>query len=151
MSHTIYQTRALVLGAHDFKESNKLIALFTREFGLIYAHAQSVRDVKSKMRFHTQTLSFVDVDLVSGRDMWRMTGIHSHTSGVTLTQHPLYSIYIKIADTLKRLLRGEDAHKELFFQVEQCIQETAHETDTQNLEEIEIIIMIRILHHVGYW
>lgn len=151
MSHAIYQTQAIVLGSRNFKESNKLITLFTREFGLLRAHTQSSRELKSKMRAHLGTLSVVDVDLVRGRDMWRMTGIHTRTSGVSLVQHYLYSTYVKIADILKRLLVGEDPHTELFNDIISFFDLATDTTLSRFISEIEIIMMARILNHLGYW
>ena len=66
------------------RESNKLVVLYTREFGLIYASTQSIRELKSKMRFHTNALSLVDVDVIRGRDIWKITGIHENISSLGL-------------------------------------------------------------------
>ena len=43
MSHTIYNTEGFILKSLNFGEANKYFFIFTKDFGLIKAAAQSVR------------------------------------------------------------------------------------------------------------
>ena len=49
-----YQTEALVLGNREMGEADRVIALFTRDFGLVRARASSIRTERSKMRYAIQ-------------------------------------------------------------------------------------------------
>src|SRR5690606_33112169 len=97
MSHAIYQTPALILKTKNMREANKLIILYTRQFGLLFVSSQSIRVLSSKMRFHTSSLSLVDVDLVEGRDIWKLTGIHENISALTLAGTSWYDLSSNIA------------------------------------------------------
>ena len=67
--HHIYHTEAFVLGSRNVGEANKMLSLYTRELGLVYAHAQGIRLGKSKLRFGLQDFSHATVDLVQGKDI----------------------------------------------------------------------------------
>ena len=71
--HHLHHTEAYVLGSSPKGEDSKLLRLYTRELGLVYAHAQGVRKLSSKLRFTLQDFSLATVDLVRGREIWRVT------------------------------------------------------------------------------
>ena len=59
-----YNTEALVLGSRETGESDRVYALFTKDFGLVRARASSVRSEKSLMRYALQNYSRANVSLV---------------------------------------------------------------------------------------
>ena len=71
--HHIYHTEGIILGSKNYGEAGKYYSIFTRDLGMIYASAQGVRKMSSKLRFILQDFSYVKVDLVQGRDFWRVT------------------------------------------------------------------------------
>ena len=68
-----YNTEALVLGSRETGESDRVYALFTKDFGLVRARASSVRSEKSLMRYALQNYSRANVSLVRGGG-WRAAG-----------------------------------------------------------------------------
>lgn len=148
MSHAIYQTQALILKTKNMRESNKLIYLYTEKFGLIYASMQSVRELRSKMRYHVHPYSLVEVDLVSGRNIWRVTGVHELKSSFNIVGTPWYGLVSLVSDTLIRLCAGEEENKLLWNEIILFLGNFEFE---DKLIEYEIIIMVRILYVLGYW
>lgn len=150
MSHAIYQTPAIILKTKNMRESNKLIVLYTQKFGLIYCVTQSVRELKSKMRYHTNRYSLVTVDLVRGRDIWRITGIHEDTSSLTFAGSMWYELVAKFSQLLNRLCSGEDPQQSLWENIAYLF--SIHKNITpENSEYYEIIFTIRTLNILGYW
>lgn len=150
MSHAIYQTQALILKTKNMKESNKLIWLYTKKFGLIYASMQSLRELRSKMRYHVHPYSLVDVDVISGRNIWRVTGVHENKSAFDLIDSPWYRLISLVSDTLSRLCVGEEKNELLWNEILLCITNFIPENE-DFVMEYEHIIMVRILHTLGYW
>ena len=153
MSHAIYQTSAVILKTKNMRESNKLLVLYTEKFGLIYVSTQSVRELKSKMRFHTNTLSLVEVDLVRGRDIWKLTGIHEQYSSLVFAGTRWYSLVHRLAVLLLRLCSGEEPHDEVWQDLKKIytyLQEQ-HALSKLDYEAIEIIFVTRLLYYLGYW
>ena len=51
MAYVTYTTLALVCGTFDQKTSDRSYMLFTREAGMLFASARSVREERSKQRY----------------------------------------------------------------------------------------------------
>lgn len=100
-----YTTPALVIESFDQGEHDRVYKLFTREFGLVMAHAKSVRKLESKLRAHTLPRSLSLVTLVQGREMWRLVGAEEKSGGENAHE---------VAQLIKRFIRGEGAHKALY-------------------------------------
>lgn len=135
------------------RESNKLLVLYTKQFGLIYVSTQSIRELKSKMRFHTHALSLVDVDVVEGRDIWKLTGIHEHLSSLPFAGTLAFSMLQRLSTFIMRLSSGEEYHDRIWEDIQNVyryVQEHPHE-NKETYHHIEIVFLIRLLNHLGYW
>ena len=113
--HHIYHTKSFVIGSYNRGEANKILVLYTREMGLVRAVAQGIRLNKSKLRFGLQDFSYASVDLVRGRDIWRVT------SGSTITSFPFARsqrqpliLIARISRLIERLCDGEEANEKIF-------------------------------------
>ncbi len=149
MSHAIYQSPAFILKTKASREANKVIYLYTKRFGLIYAQAQSSRKLSSKMRYHLQEYSIVDLDLVRGKNIWHITGVSERDSIFSHLGKKEYRLITLLSDVLRRLCVGEEENLALWQEIEFFFQ-NLQEDDF--LEDVyEIIIMVRILFHLGYW
>lgn len=153
MSHAIYQTPALILMTKNMREANKLLVLYTREFGLIYVASQSIRVMNSKMRFHTNALSLVDVDIVQGKDIWKLTGIHEQVSSLSFAGSRWYELCSNISSVIMRLCKGEESNPALYNDIYSLYEhlQTHKEPSINERKILEIIIVVRILYHLGYW
>jgi recombinational DNA repair protein (RecF pathway) len=151
MSHAMYQTSAVILKTKNMRESNKLVVLYTERFGLIYATMQSVRELKSKMKYHVNTLSLVTVDIVQGRDIWRITGIHEQQSSLGFVGTPFYTFLHNISVFLLRLSQGEETNQELWNDLKSLYEYDKETLALKDYKIIEIITIARLLFYLGYW
>lgn len=152
MAHHIYHTRGIILGSVPTGESNRFYKIFTEELGLVGATAQSVREGKSKLRYSLQDLSFVSVDLVRGKEVWRITsagewrslsGIKGDTARVKL--------FARVCSLAVRLLQGEGREQELFEDMVGVAEflET-HTVGERLLSAMETLAVLRALVYLGY-
>ena len=109
-----YTTRAFVLNEYEQGESDKVFKLFTREFGVIFALAKSVRKLESKMRFHLGKTKKVSVTLVKGKEVWRLVGVEGLEGGNKDGALP--------CKIVERFVRGESPQKKLFDHVEEYLE-----------------------------
>src|SRR5579864_2329226 len=110
--HHIYHTEGLILGSKNYSEAGKCYYIFTRDLGMIYASAQGVRKMSSKLRFILQDFAYVKVDLVQGKDFWRVTSASKTNSLEEITKNPeTFEIFSNIANLLKRLLAGVEPNE----------------------------------------
>ncbi|HPS21394.1 MAG TPA: DNA repair protein RecO [Candidatus Paceibacterota bacterium] len=151
--HYIYHTEGLILGSRNYGETGKYYYIFTRDLGMIFASAQGVRKMESKLRFVLQDFSYVKIDFVKGKDFWRITSASktNELENVSKKRETL-EVFANISRLLIRLLAGEEANEILFddllnglFILEKC--ET---NNNEVLRNIEAVIVLRILNNLGY-
>lgn len=152
MSHHIYHTRGLILGSIPIGESNKFYKIFTEELGLVWASAQAVRMEKSKLRYSLQDFSWVTLDLVKGREVWRITSAREEVSCPALKANAgCFKIFICLCALISRMIHGERQEKEIFAD----IFNLADFLESTNLPDglassLETLATARILVHLGY-
>ena len=149
----IHTTFAFVLGVLPSGEKHHFITLFTREFGMIRAKAQSVRVSDSKLRYSLQEYSYVEISLVKGKEIWRITNAL-----------PVYNLYFELKDKqnlfmaiarifslLKRLAPEEGCEALIFDDIETICKNTQIlEYTKKSIEILEWLFILRMLWFLGY-
>ncbi|MBX4209073.1 recombination protein O N-terminal domain-containing protein [Candidatus Parcubacteria bacterium] len=109
MSYAVYNTRGFILGSGPSGEASKLYSIYTEDFGLVRAKAQSVRLLQSKLRYNLEDYSFSAVSLVKGREVWRLTGAEN----LSQRSNDLL-IRARTLNLIRRLVQGEEKNEDLF-------------------------------------
>jgi DNA repair protein RecO len=150
--HHIYHTEAFVLGSRAKGEDSKLLFLYTRELGLIYAHAQGVRKLSSKLRFTLQDLSRAQVDLVRGKEIWRVTtAVPVHSYAHLRRVRESERILARVATLLIRLVTGEEANAEVYDALARTYALLEVEgKSAEDYRALELLCVARILTALGY-
>lgn len=153
MSYHLYHTDAFVIGGTPSGEGSRILALFTRELGMISASARSVREERSKLRYGLQDFSFSEVTLVRGRDSWRITNasiIESVSRSFQESSQTL-ALFTRVFRLLRRLLQGEGKNEPLFATIVSAYSFLKNKNSI-SLEQanIEIVLVLRILFLLGY-
>ena len=148
--HHIYHTEGIILGSKNFGETGKYYSIFTHDLGMVYASAQGVRKMSSKLRFVLQDFAYVKIDLVQGKDFWRMTSAGKTNMLEKLTKNPgTFEVVSNIAKLLKRLLAGVEPNQALFSDLINGFS-VLEKSGKEELQNIEIILVLRILNNLGY-
>lgn len=148
--HHIYHTEGLILSSRNFGEAGRYYNILTRDLGLIRASAQGVRKMESKLRYVLQDCSFINLDLVRGKDFWKVTTASKKNELEEIVKNKSkFFIFVNIGLLLKRLLPEEETNEKLFsdFIKGLKILENSKEEEINN---IEVILVLRILYHLGY-
>lgn len=147
MAYQTYITEALVCGSYDSNTSDRSFLLFTREAGMIYANAKSVREEHSKQRYALQLCSYIRATLIRGKSGWKIAGVE-----------PLQNLYAQTATReeraflrtiillVRRVIQGETIHAEIFDD----ILDVSAQVGKYNPAKLECILSLRILHTLGY-
>lgn len=147
MAYKTYITEALVCGAYDSNTADRSFLLFTRDAGMLYAQAKSVRKEESKHRYALQECSHARVTLVRGKSGWRVTGAEPIQNFYSATRtREVRSFLRNTILLLRRVLHGETPHPEIFDDVIVACQR-AHDHHHGNLESI---LTLRVLNALGY-
>jgi recombinational DNA repair protein (RecF pathway) len=75
MSYKTYTTEGLVCGSRASNTSDKSYLIFTKDAGMLFAHARSVREERSKQRYALQDFSRIRVSLLKGKNGWRIGSV----------------------------------------------------------------------------
>jgi len=150
MSHHIYQTEAFVIDSRPSGEANKIVYLFTKDLGLVVAAAQGVRLLKSKLRYSLQDFSYSKVSLVRGKEMWRLTSA-GLVEKLLAKMSPDSFAFARGLSLVKRLVQGEEKNEALFETLRHAADFlSSREIDQASPEAFEQLLVLRILHTLGY-
>jgi len=153
MSYKIYNTEAIILESRDVGEASKNLVLYTKEAGMIYAHAQGVREIKSKLRFNLQPMTHVTISLVRGKNTWKATSVFGHRMFLNpLETHPhSYQTMTRVVALFKRLVSGEEEDALLFESLRDGLYALKEYHEERRLtENIERLVVMRVLFRLGY-
>ncbi len=149
--HHIYHTEGIILGSKNFGETGRYYSIFTKDLGMIYASAQGVRKMSSKLRFVLQDFAYVKVDLVQGKDFWRVTSATKTNMLEQITKQPEnFAVFANVARLLKRLLAGVEPNPELFNDLLSGLFVLEKSTTEEEIRNIEMMIVLRMLNNLGY-
>lgn len=155
MSYHTYNTEGLILDTKPTGETSQYVYLFTRELGLVGAHAQNTRHISSKLRYALDAPARSIVSLVRGKNMWRLISAIPEKSffAAFRDNDQKQIISTRVFFLIKKLLAGEESNRELFDLVNgglDFLEKGIEAKNTEQIKNFEAIIILRILHLLGY-
>ena len=151
MSYHVYQTEGIILGSAPIGESNRYYYLMTKDLGFVIAFAQGVREVRSKLRPQLSDFSHVSLDLIRGRDTWRIVNADvKEPCGSFLSGEEQIMLLARLSLLARRLLHGEERNDELFETLRSGFSYAAR-INGGRLNDIEIFLAAKIVKSLGYW
>ena len=148
--HKIHVTDGVVLGKRGAGEANTLVSILTEDLGLVRAKATSARVEQSKLRYGLETLTHARYCLVRGKYEWKITGVEDVSHELALGDRDRRVRSGKIAKLLLRLVNGEEPVPDLYKTVVEGLKAIAGAVTAADAEAIEVVLVLRILAHLGY-
>lgn len=149
MAYETYTTEALVCGTFDRNTADRSFLLFTREAGMLYADARSVREERSRQRYALQDFSLLRVSLVKGKRGWRVGSIEPIKNYYhDAVDKAARGSVVQLGRLLRRFLKGEEVHTRLFDYVREALE--VLRTDPTKRPFVELVITVEILGFLGY-
>lgn len=148
MAYATYITDGLVCGTFNRNTADRSYLLFTREAGMLYADARSVREERSKQRYALQDFSLVRVSLVKGKQVWRIGSIEPvHNYYHQASGKQARGGVVAVFRLLRRFMKGEEASTELFDFVLASLQVLEDLVDNHFVAEV---VQLRVMAYLGY-
>jgi recombinational DNA repair protein (RecF pathway) len=149
VSYKTYTTPALVCGSTHSNTSDKSYLLFTREGGMVWASARSVREERSKQRYALQDFSQIRVSLIKGKSGWRIGSVEPLGNPFMQAQSRQERGCVTYLFTqLRRYVHGEVALLRVYDDAILILATEAYRTDTWR--EIQLLFSVRLLSDLGY-
>lgn len=119
-----YRVKGIVISSIDYKEKDKLITLFTLEFGKISAVLRGVKNKNAKLKFASQVFCFADFILVRRGEYFTVTSAEQIESFYEITAN--YEAYLAgqaILEAIHLVLQPNMMMEALFLDVLRCLKE----------------------------
>ncbi len=150
MSYKTYTTEAIVCGSRVNNTSDKSFLLFTRDAGMLWATAKSVREERSKQRFALQDFSLMKVSLVRGKSGWRIGSAESEINFFTqASEKERRTGVTRLIRLLRQFLHGEVSHLDLFADTKEALSRLSS-AEVEDADRLLAIYTLRLLHRLGY-
>jgi len=143
------KTEAIVLGHHDFGEADKIVTLYTKEFGKLRAVARGVRRIKSRFGSSMELFSHNHLMLYmrGKKDLYLITGSNIVRAYKELRENlDLFITGSCVAELVDKLIEPEEPNRPLFS----LILETFRQIPKQDRDVIIAIFVTKILANAGY-
>jgi recombinational DNA repair protein (RecF pathway) len=141
-----YVTEAFVLTWRDTGEGDRMYALMTKDFGLVWVRVLAARAEKSKMRYALQTGGHARVALIRGKRGWRAGGAVEEAD---LLEGGAAQVFARAGALALRLIHGEEKNEPL-FETLRAAREELRGSSREILPDIEILLVARMLYALGY-
>jgi DNA repair protein RecO (recombination protein O) len=152
MSYHVHHTEAIILSSYPVGEGDRLFRCFTREMGLVFARAKSVREGRSRLRYALQPFSHVELDLIRGKHGWKIISSRLVDTFADLWKNnEKRRVVAQYAHLTARLVQGEERHDELFEELLTAFSFLRTVETAPEVEAAELTFVIRLLAHLGYW
>jgi len=149
MSYHIYTTQGIVLKKLNVDEASSIFYILTKDLGLIFAKAQGVRLQNSKLKSSLQEFSLSTISFVKGKVGWKVTNAIFQKN--FFFENDIYhkKFVANLSNILIRMMPGEEKSSEVFSEVLNFFN-IMNSLDKSNIENLEILCILRVLYHLGY-
>ena len=128
-SHRVSLQTAFILHGRDFRDTSRLLDVFTLEYGRVSLIAKGARSARSKLHGVLEPFTPILISWSGKGEVQTLTGAESIKSTINLDGKQIMSAYY-INELLQRLITFHDPHPEL-FEIYQNTLECFAEEDTE--------------------
>ena len=145
--YAVHTTEGLVVGKRGVGEANVLVYVLTHELGLVRAAARSSRREGAKLKGGIEPLVRARFAFVRGRSEWRLVQVVGPRNLFARSAISSRAAAGRVSQLLLRLIHGQEANPALFADVSEGFALLSASTEPQ---AVEVILVLRILSHLGY-
>lgn len=146
--YTIHTTEAYIISITARGDADMLMICISDEYGLMYVSIQGARKEASKHRYVAQPYTFVRISCVKGKAGWRLTGIEELDR---ISRHSVFfPAYTHFTALITKLVHGEESGNLFSILYEGWKSYQQHNIKDADVMLVERIIVLRILHSLGY-
>ena len=144
-----YTSEGIVLARRSFGEADRILVLYTRNFGRISLIAKGVRRPSSRKRGHIEVFNFVRFQAVAGHGLDIMTeaDVLDNFDKVRKSLKKISLAYY-FAEVLGRITHENEANSELFNLI---LESLTRLKSTSKLRDLRIDFVYKLLTTMGYW
>lgn len=144
-----YASQALILSKKNYKEADKLLTLFAKDFGKITILAKSARLPKSRKRGALEIGNIISFQATHAHGFDILTEVSLVESFPNLkTDLRKLSVAYFLLEVILKLTQAEEKNEELFDLVYQALADIQN---GKNLKKLREAFVTDVLVLLGYW
>ena len=110
------KTKGIVITSKDFKDSDKLVTIFSLEFGLIHARLRGVKKSGAKLAFACQPFALVEFILIQKSGFYTVINASSIDQFFEITSDfDNYIFMLACLEVVEKTVKENDPQKDLFI------------------------------------
>ena len=141
--------KGVVIKAVDYKDSDKLVTIFSAEKGLIKARVRGVKKDKAKLAFAVQPFAFIEFLLTERKGFYTVINATSIDQFFGLTaDFDNYLFMLSCLEVVEKSVKENQAQPELFVLLLNSLKAVCY--DEARSENVFIKFMIEAMKYLGY-
>ena len=128
------KTEAIILKSADLGETDRLLTIFSKEFGKIQVTARGTKKLESKLRYHLEPFSYSYLILVEGKNFRIVKDAILITQFLSMRKDlEKMEIAYKIVDLIDELIVGEEKDENIWNLLLKTLKELNVGSPTSNM------------------
>lgn len=143
------KTKGIVIKAIDYKDSDKIVTIFSADLGLIRARVRGVKKAKAKLAFAVQPFAFIEFMLAAKGGFYTVINATSIDQFFNITlDFDNYVFMLGCLEVCEKTVKENDVQNELFLLLLNSLKEVCY--SCTNSMNIFIKFMIESLKILGF-
>lgn len=144
-----YKTTGIIIKKKDLSEADRLLTIYTRDFGKILAKAKAVKKSQAKLKGHLELFLRSDLILAEGKNLDIVIGAETIDNFLTIHHHlPALAGAYCLAELADRLIAGPEPDENIWRLILLSFQ--AINDQNENVELVIKNFSAKILELLGY-
>lgn len=149
MNQRTYSSIGFVIQRKNYLEADRILTLFTKDFGKITVLAKGVRKVTSRKRGGIEVFNKIKISVARGKGFDILTEVEVVTPADEIRNDlKRVSVGYYFCEVLQKITREEEKHAELFSIVEEYFEKLKIET---GLKKLRLDFTREVLISLGFW
>ena len=142
--------KGVVIKAVDYKDSDKLVTIFSAERGLIKARVRGVKKDKAKLAFAVQPFAFIEFMVTEKKGFYTVINATSIDQFFGLTaDFDNYLFMLSCLEVLEKTVRENQVQPELFILMLNSLKSVCY--DGAPAENVFIKFMLEAMKYLGFF
>ncbi|TSC91271.1 MAG: DNA repair protein RecO (recombination protein O) [Candidatus Berkelbacteria bacterium Licking1014_96] len=147
-----YKTKAIIIKQYEVGEADRIVVVFSREFGRLVLKARGVRKILAKLKGHLELLAYTQLEIHQGRSLDTIIGAEAQSLFKKIRQNlrSTSRLYL-VLEFLNKILPEGEPHPEIFDRLLYLLENL----DKKESRERRIVVItyfcLQVLRELGYY
>ncbi len=149
MNYKSYSSEGFILGRRNFGEGDRILTLFTRDFGKISLIAKGVRKLTSRKRGGVEIFNHVKFSAIKGKSLDILTEVQVIDSFDEIRADlRRVSVGYYLCEVIGKITRDNEEHSEIFNVLKEYFKKL---TISRNLKQLRMDFIHEVMVFLGFW